>query len=489
MGQHTVLNAEILSSFQPLDETALDSLLREELAKRRVKIVALDDDPTGTQTVHGVSVYTDWMADSVRKGFEEANRLFYILTNSRGFTSEQTIAAHKEIARTVRKVSQETQTPYLLISRSDSTLRGHYPLETETLRRTLEAEGEDALDGEILCFAFPEGGRFTMDNIHYMQSGSDLIPVGETEFAGDKTFSFRSSDLRDYVEEKTQGAFLAKDVATISLDRLRRMDFDGMEAILRAASGFSKIVVNAVDYCDIKAFCIAMYRAMGKSKGKQFLIRSATSLVKVAGGIGNRPLLSGAELVNPGNPHGGIVVIGSHVKKTTRQLEVLQQRNVILEFVEFNQHLVLEEGGLEREAARVTEVVERCIQAGTTCVVYTRREKIDSGVDDADAELTIAVRISDALVSVIGNLRVRPSFLVAKGGITSSDVGTKALGVQCATVMGQMLPGVPVWKTGAESKFPELPYVIFPGNVGDDDALNRIVQALDSGRKNRFEEG
>ena len=64
------------------------------------------------------------------------------------------------------------------------------------------------------------------------------------------------------------------------------------------------------------------------------------------------------------------------------------------------------------------------------------------------------------------------------GGITSSDVGTKALGVKRALVMGQIRPGIPVWKTGPESRFPDTPYVIFPGNVGEDSTLRECVEVL-----------
>ena len=79
---------------------------------------------------------------------------------------------------------------------------------------------------------------------------------------------------------------------------------------------------------------------------------------------------------------------------------------------------------------------------------------------------------------MIGKLPVRPSFIVAKGGITSSDVGVKALRVRKALVKGQIRPGIPVWQTGEESTFPGLPYVIFPGNVGAEDDLYRIAETL-----------
>ena len=76
-------------------------------------------------------------------------------------------------------------------------------------------------------------------------------------------------------------------------------------------------------------------------------------------------------------------------------------------------------------------------------------------------------------------LHVKPAYIIAKGGITSSDVGTKALKVKKALVMGQIQKGIPVWLTGEESKFPGMPYIIFPGNVGDKDTLRLIVEELE----------
>ena len=111
-------------------------------------------------------------------------------------------------------------------------------------------------------------------------------------------------------------------------------------------------------------------------------------------------------------------------------------------------------------------------------MVYTRRDRLDLDTDDADRQLEISVKISDAVTSVIARLSVQPRFIIAKGGITSSDVGTKALRVRKAMVMGQIAPGIPVWMTGPESKFPGMPYVIFPGNVGADDTLRRAVEIL-----------
>ena len=114
--------------------------------------MVLDDDPTGVQTVHDVSVYTDWSKESIKSGFEEKNKLFYILTNSRGFTIEQTIKAHKEIANTIAEVGRELNKEYIIISRSDSTLRGHYPLETKLLKDIENQNGKKNRWRNIMSF-------------------------------------------------------------------------------------------------------------------------------------------------------------------------------------------------------------------------------------------------------------------------------------------------------------------------------------------------
>jgi len=166
------------------------------------------------------------------------------------------------------------------------------------------------------------------------------------------------------------------------------------------------------------------------------------------------------------------------VNKTTLQFEDLKNTEKPMEFIEFNQHLVLEENGLEKEVERVIHIAEENIRTGKNVVVYTRRERFDLDTDDKDKQLEVSVKISDAVTSIIGKLQVKPSFIIAKGGITSSDVGTKALRVKKALVMGQIKPGIPVWMTGEDSKFPQMPYIIFPGNVGEVDTLKEIVDLL-----------
>lgn len=469
------LKAEVLTSYKKIDEAYIDTLLEQEIKKNNKKIVVLDDDPTGVQTVHDISVYTNWDKETIRQGFEEENNLFYILTNSRGFTAEQTIKAHNEISSVVDEVAKETGREYIFISRSDSTLRGHYPLETEILKTNYEKNTGKTIDGEILCPFFKEGGRFTIDDIHYVKYGEELIPANETEFAKDKTFGYTAATMPEYIEEKTKGAYKAENVTCISLEDIHNMDIDKIENLILNVHDFNKIIVNAVDYADVKVFCVALYRAM--AKGKVFMFRTAAAIVKVMGGVSNQPLLTRKQMVTKETENGGIIVVGSHTDKTTRQVEELKKLADI-EFIELDATLVKDEQAFEAEVNKCLKKEEECIKAGKTVCCYTTRALITADTGDKEDELRLSVKISDAVQSLVGRLKVTPAFVIAKGGITSSDVGTKALAVKKANVLGQIRPGIPVWQTGEESRFPMTPYVIFPGNVGEITTLRESVEVL-----------
>ena len=457
------------------DADKAEMLLSQAMEGFHKKLVVLDDDPTGVQTVHDVSVYTDWEEESIRNGFEEKEAMFFILTNSRSFSVEETTKVHQDIAARVAKVARELGQDFMIISRGDSTLRGHYPLETQLLADGLTKNEGVVIDGEIICPFFPEGGRYTMDNIHYVKEQDNLVPAGMTEFARDKTFGYKSSDLTEYVEEKTEGKYHKEDCITISLDELNALDVQGIKEKLMSAQNMAKIIVNAVSYADLKVFCAALVLAM--KEGKHYMARTAAAFTKVMGRISDQPLL-GREQLEGDTKNGGIVLIGSHVKKTTDQLNCLKELDGQADFMEFQVNTVFEENGLEKAVERTVKAAEEKILSGRTVVIYTSRQLLAPENMTPEEKLQISVKISNAVTSIIGKLSVKPKFIIAKGGITSSDVGTKALRVKKARVMGQVKKGIPVWMTGEESKFPGMPYIIFPGNVGEVSTLKEIVEEL-----------
>ena len=460
------------------DREETEKALQAEIDGFDGKFIVLDDDPTGVQTVHDINVFTDWSVESLKEGLLGEEKLFFVLTNSRGLTEEQTTVLHKELAHNAILASRETGRKFVFVSRSDSTLRGHFPLETQLLAQVLKEEAGQETDGEVLMPFFKEGGRFTVGNIHYVKDGEELVPAAETEFAKDKTFGYSHSYLPDYIEEKTKGAYPADQVTCISLEELRGGQAEEIQEKLMQVSGFGKVVVNALDYEDITVFAVALYRAM--KAGKTFLFRSAAGLVKVLGGISTIPLLTADKMCkhmfDKANRHGGMIVVGSHTKKTTSQLEALRSIEG-LTFLEFDSDQVLS-GTLSEEVERVVGLSEEIIKKGGTVVAYTKRKLLEIEGDTPEAALKRSVQISEGVQALVGRLSVEPAFVIAKGGITSSDVGVKALKVKKARVLGQIRPGIPVWQTGEESKFPGIPYVIFPGNVGDENTLKEAVEIL-----------
>lgn len=440
------------------------------------KMIVLDDDPTGIQTVHDIYVYTDWSVKSMREGFLSKEKMFFILTNSRAFTEEKTKKVHQEIVKNIIKASKECSKEFILISRGDSTLRGHYPLEMDVIADELHKAGK-SVDGEFLIPFFKEGGRFTQNDIHYVEINGTLVEAAQTEFAEDKTFGYKNSDLKSYIEEKTKGKYTAKQVVSISLQELIEEKDEELIKKLLLLNNRTKTVVNAVAEEDIRVLCSALYAAM--EQGKTYIFRTAASFVKIFGNVEEKPLLTTKELFEEKTQHGGLIIAGSHTDKTTRQLEQLKETG---RFTEIEFHVG---DGKEQELAgekdRVMTEVEYHLKQGRSVVVYTSRTFIVQAGEGKEEALRRSVGISRALKDVVEELKVKPKYIVAKGGITSSDIGVKALHVKKAFVLGQIRPAVAVWKTGVESKFPQIPYVIFPGNVGEDDTLKEVALVLEEG--------
>ena len=443
---------------------------RVEADGRRVAV--LDDDPTGTQTVHGVPVLTTWTVEDLRWALGQPSPTFYVLTNSRSLPEDEAAAMNREIASNLAAASRSTGTDFVVTSRGDSTLRGHFPAETDALAEGLGGN----IDGVILCPCYLEAGRLTADDTHWVRQGERLVPAGETEFARDASFGYAASDLRLWVEEKTAGRVPAPEVASVGLSDIREGGPARVAEILRGVEGGLPVVANAASYADLEVFVLGLLDA--EEAGKRFLYRTGPSFVRARGGISEKGPLSPEELYRrrPRRGH-GLVLVGSHVELTTRQLgEALELDGV--RPVELSVPRLLEDGEREGELRRVAAEVNAGL-AESEVVVYTSREVVGGGSGRTGFEVGRAV--SDALVEVMRRVDEGAplAFVVAKGGITSSDVGTRGLGVRRAEVAGQMLPGiVSVWVLPEESAFPGLPYVIFAGNVGGPDSLARVIQIL-----------
>jgi uncharacterized protein YgbK (DUF1537 family) len=460
---------QILSTLPPEWPEDLLPTIQAMVQASEAKIVVLDDDPTGNQTVYNVPVLTEWSPTALGTVLAEPGAIVYVLTNSRSLSLPQAQALNREIASNLRAASTATGRDFVVVSRSDSTLRGHYPGEVDALIAGLD----QSFDGTLIIPFFAEGGRLTVHDTHYVTEGDWLLPAAETEYARDATFGYQNSNLRAWVCEKHQGKIQPQDVITIPLTDLRSGGPEVVAATLNRVSAGGICTVNVVTYRDMEVFVVGLLQV--EAAGKRFVYRTAASFVRVRGGLAPRSLLTAADLAVSKGKKAGLIIVGSHVKKSTVQIEAAKSLPGMTPLA-VSVAKLLDDGGRDAEIRRVVTRVNEALGAGLDTLVYTSRELV-TGSDHAST-LQIGQRISTGLVAIVDHLSTTPAWLIAKGGITASDIATKGLGVQRAEVLGQALPGIPIWRTGQESRWPGLVYVVFPGNVGGPAALAEMVQIL-----------
>jgi uncharacterized protein YgbK (DUF1537 family) len=277
------------------------------------------------------------------------------------------------------------------------------------------------------------------------------------------------SDRLDRGENRGAGSCLR--CCNSVLDELRRGGATRVTERLLAVPHGGPCVINAASYRDLEVAVAAVLDA--EAQGRQFLYRTAASFARVRAGIAPRTLLTKTEL-GLSSSGGGLFVVGSYVPKTTRQVAALLALPGVAG-AEVEAALLLDHDRREEEIQRVARQADEALACGRNTVIYTSRTIIAGNA--ATCDLAIGNRISEGL-AITQAIRTRPQYLVAKGGITSSNVATKSLGVRRALVLGQILPGVPVWQLGWESRYLGMPYVVFPGNVGEAGALVEIANRL-----------
>ena len=443
-------------------------------AQASPSLPVVDDDPTGTQTVHGVAVRADWADLSGELRSDKS--CFYLLANTRALDEAAAVARNREIGRELRRGG-----PRLVVSRSDSTLRGHFPAEVDAL-----ADGLGWRRPLVLVAPqFFGGGRVTADGVHYVlgapaDGDRPATPAGETEFARDRAFGYRRSRLAEWVAEKTRGSADYAHTWHLSLHAIRggvRAVQDAFEAALLDET-VRAVCVDGLEDRDMLVVASGLKAAMAAQRGALHarggvVVRSAGSAVAALTGMPPKPFL-GREALSPSSG-GGLVVVGSYTQKTSAQLAELRRRCGWLDAVEVDVGEVLADA--EGAVARASAAAAAALGAGRSACVFTSRRVQQ---DDGSGGLVIGAKVNEALCAVAARVveRATPAFVVAKGGITSNDVAVKSLGVRRADVLGQVVAGVPAWRLGRESRLPGASYVVFPGNVGDADDLANVVETV-----------
>ena len=450
--------------------------IRRAQTEANRRIAVLDDDPTGSQTVHDVAVVTVFEPDEIAAGLEAPGSTCFVLTNTRSLSEVDAVALNTRLGRMLFDLADRLNAPIDVVSRSDSTLRGHVIAEVAALdavRREMIGHG---YDGVLLVPAFFEAGRFTAGDVHWAKVDGEPRPVGETEFARDATFGFAASNLRDFVAEKSGGKIQPGEVVSITLDDIRRGGPQRVTEILTDVNGGAFVVVNAVEYADLDVVVLGLLDA--EAAGKAFLYRVGPSFPQPLAGLDPQPPLQASDIWPGGHPGGhGLVAVGSHVGLTSRQVAVARERGGIVE-VELEVPAITDPSRRDRHVADATAGVVSALEYSDV-LLYTSRTLLRD--DDPATSLAIAGQVSTALIEVVrGAVPSKPAWVVAKGGITSHDVAVRGLGIRRAIVLGQLLPGLVSVFQPVEAA-PEIvgtPYVVFAGNVGDEQTLAYVIDLL-----------
>ncbi|GAB1203815.1 hypothetical protein APSETT445_002455 [Aspergillus pseudonomiae] len=395
-------------------------------------LVVLDDDPTGSQTCHGINVLTVWDEATLVEEFSTCDRGFFILTNSRALPTSEARSLISQVCTAVKRAAAQAQKTLEIVLRGDSALRGHFPDEIQVAEEVI-----GQVDGWILAPFFRQGGKFTIDNVHYVADAEgNLVPAAQTIFAKDANFGYTSSSLIDYVVEKSNGSIPRHCVRSISLQDIREGGVSVVAQKLLEFAPRSVIIVNAIVDTDLEIFVLGLLQA--KSAGRNYLYRTGAAFVSTRLAMRSQLPLSARDLgmdTEASSP-GGLIIAGSYVSKTTDQL----------------QHLTSGRGSEIKVITLDVEDLLRSSESNYTAVIGAANEAGRYILDGQDV-----------------------------GGITSSDIATRGMRVRRAQIIGQASAGVPVWRCDEpSSKFPGIPYVIFPGNVGHQDALLDLVTNWES---------
>ncbi len=458
-----------ISKQLPLEDTSnyrhLNKMLFKDLNRT---CVVVDDDPTGNQTVYDIPLLTTWDLETLTHEFKNETPIFFLLTNSRSLSQKKSSEIYEQISRNIIKASELTNREFTMVSRSDSTLRGHFS-EVNVIKNTIKLN--DAIT--VFLPVMFEGNRVTVNDVHYIADGDYLVPVNETPFSQDHTFSYSKADLKEWIQEKTDGQVKASDVFSLSVETIRSKNEAWLCEQIKTLRADTFCILNALNYHDLDKVVQALLLA--EKSGKKFVYRTSSSFVPSYIGLEPKPLLTSEKIIDSGRQTGGITIVGSYVPKSSQQLNCALKHYDESNIIEVNVDTILK-AGADLYLASVISKVDKNIANGHDVIIYTSRKLITGA--NANSNIDIASKVSYALVTLIKGISVRPKYVLAKGGITSHDLAIKGLGMKRSKVLGQIESGIPVWEMGEETKFPKLRYIVFPGNVGSEKSLLTIIQKL-----------
>ena len=440
-----------------------------------MKIVVIDDDPTGSQTVYGCPLLLDWDLETLRTGLKHHSPLLFVLGNTRSLIAEDASSRIVDICRSFKKaiaIEGFSIDDFLFVSRGDSTLRGHGFLEPEIINKEL-----GPFDATFHVPAFLEAGRTTVRGVHYLNG----TPIHQTGFARDKIFGYSTSNLSHWLEEKSKGLIISSNVNELSIEVLEDAfnSTSGMDILLHYLSNLSSnqpVIVDAENSFHLEVFVEAIRKLSTK---KRFLFRSAASLLNHLASLTSQPLnaeqFSRLRLMHTsGVFKPGLILVGSHIKLADDQLQVLLMEESCTGFeLPVDKIAGVLDGSISRITMKDLEKdwfanISEILDSGKTPVVFTSRKELQ--FSSAIYRLEFGIKLAKYMAKLVHYLIPRIGYIISKGGITSHYVLSDGLHLKHVELIGQLLPGLSVVRS---SKYINngLPVITFPGNLGDENTL------------------
>ena len=449
-----------------------------------MKIIVIDDDPTGSQTVYNCPLLLSWDNDTLINGLRNSASLLFILANTRALSAELAEERINEICDSLifalhsESISLDQ---VIVISRGDSTLRGHGFLEPQIIHNRL-----GPFDATFHIPAFLEGKRTTKDSIHYL----DGTPIHKTDFAKDKIFSYNTSYLPKWLEEKSQFQIQSEDVFKLDLNILNYAirNSDGLYKLVSILSNFSlnqHVILDVEEPIHLITFIKALHLL---PESKRFLFRSAASFIGFLADLPENPknindLVSLKLKDDQGCYKSGLVLIGSYIPLSSRQLKYLLENDCCIGVEIMVEHVLSllndpnNSLNMNEYKQLLLDNIYQILHARKTPVLYTsRREFIFKNKKE---KIKLSIQLAEFMSSMISELTPYLGYLISKGGITTNTLLLKGLQCKQVKLEGQIMPGLSLL-TAHIKKNLQLPVVTFPGNLGDQSTLIDAFKIMDS---------
>ena len=446
-----------------------------------MKVIVIDDDPTGSQTVNNCLLLLKWDYSTLIKGFQSKSNVFFILANTRSLSENDAKLRLVEICNALKKViSKESyKEEFIFVSRGDSTLRGHNFLEPKIMNDCL-----GPFDATFHIPAFIEGKRMTIDGDHFV----DNVPVSQTIFAKDKIFGYKTSNVKQLLFQKCKSQIKFNDIQNLKISELKVLESKEKNIVfnkIRNLKENSHVIVDIENYSQLEKFSLSIKKL---SNQKKFLFRTAASFISSISAVKDNPkepffysIFRRKNCEKKFLP--GFLVIGSYVELTTMQLkELLEIRDCIpieldvFEFLRISK-LKSNQDQLVLFKNKLLAQIRSILKQENTPVLFTSRKEVSLAKNDE--QVNFYNSLAHFISELVSDLKNEIGYLVSKGGITSNVILSNGFKANYVYLQGQIITGVSLVTFKLEND-DNLPIVTFPGNIGNQDSLVEVWRILEN---------